>query len=34
MPRQPNLIVVLELRSAQHILQWTEDVKIQRREVG
>jgi len=34
MHRRPNLIVVPELRSAQRILQWTEDVKIRRREVG
>ena len=32
--RRPNLIVVPELRSIQRILQWTENMKIQRREVG
>ena len=31
---RPNLIVVPELHSAQRILQWTEDVKIRRHEVG
>ena len=34
MHRQPNFIVVPELRSTQRMLQWTEDVKIRRREVS
>jgi hypothetical protein len=33
MHRRPNLIVVPELRSTERILQWTENVKIGRREV-
>ena len=32
--RQLNLIIIPELCSTQHILQWTEDMKIWRRQVG
>jgi hypothetical protein len=33
MHRRPNLIIIPEQRSNERTLQWTEDVKIRRREV-